>query len=185
YLKQLAEYLDQERSFVLNELDGLVRNIEHIKQIVATQQNYAHVLGIVETIDLSNLIEDAIRIHGGAYQRHGVTLRREYQAAPTISADKHKILQILVNLLSNAKYACDAANKSDKHVTVRLYPDGSDWVKIEVVDNGVGISKENMTRIFSQGFTTRQGGHGFGLHSGALAARELGATLDVHSEGPG
>jgi signal transduction histidine kinase len=42
-----------------------------------------------------------------------------------------------------------------------------------------------LNRIFNHGFTTRQKGHGFGLHSGALAAREMGGTLTARSDGPG
>ncbi len=57
--------------------------------------------------------------------------------------------------------------------------------RIAVIDNGVGIAPENLTRIFNHGFTTRASGHGFGLHGGALAARELGGSLTVRSEGRG
>jgi signal transduction histidine kinase len=58
-------------------------------------------------------------------------------------------------------------------------------VRISVIDNGVGIPAQNMDRLFTHGFTTRQSGHGFGLHSGALAAQELGGTLHAESEGAG
>src|SRR4029077_12877697 len=96
----------------------------------------------------------------------------------------HKILQILVNLVRNAKYACDESGRADKRLTVRVVnSDGR--IKISVMDNGVGISPENLTRIFNHGFTTRKGGHGFGLHSGALAAKEMGGSLTVQSDGPG
>jgi signal transduction histidine kinase len=54
-----------------------------------------------------------------------------------------------------------------------------------VIDNGVGIPAENLTRIIAHGFTTRKNGHGFGLHCGALAAREMGGALTAQSEGPG
>ena len=58
-------------------------------------------------------------------------------------------------------------------------------VQVSVTDNGIGIAGENLTRIFSHGFTTKRDGHGFGLHSGALAAREMGGSLTAHSDGPG
>jgi C4-dicarboxylate-specific signal transduction histidine kinase len=98
--------------------------------------------------------------------------------------EKHKVLQILVNLIRNAKYACDDAVQADKKITLRIARQEQD-VLITVMDNGVGIPPENLTRIFSHGFTTRKDGHGFGLHSGALTARELGGALTVHSDGPG
>jgi signal transduction histidine kinase len=99
--------------------------------------------------------------------------------------DRHKVLQILVNLIRNAKYALDDRGHQDKRMILRIVPDGSAAVKISVIDNGVGIAPENLTRIFGHGFTTRKGGHGFGLHSGALAAKQLGGSLTCLSDGPG
>jgi signal transduction histidine kinase len=123
-------------------------------------------------------------LNAGAFVRHGVTLRREFSEVPPITVDKHKVLQILVNLVRNAKYACDDSGRSDKLITLRIEaaPAG---VRIGVIDNGVGIPAQNMSRLFTHGFTTRVDGHGFGLHSGALAAQELGGSLLVTSDGPG
>ena len=185
YLEQLATHLEQERLEVGKELAGLILNVDHIKEIVSMQQSYARVSGVVDTVALADLVEDAIKIHGGAYARHGITLARDYEQLPPVSVDKHKVLQILVNLIHNSKYACDATNLPEKRVTIRIRASGADRAKIEVADTGVGIPAENLTRIFSQGFTTRKGGHGFGLHSAALAANELGGTLTAHSDGPG
>jgi signal transduction histidine kinase len=101
-----------------------------------------------------------------------------------VTLEKHHVLQILVNLIRNAKYACDESGRDDKRLKVQVSQTG-DRVRIAVVDNGVGISAENRSRIFNHGFTTRKGGHGFGLHSGALAAKEMGGSLTVHSDGIG
>ncbi len=95
------------------------------------------------------------------------------------------MLQILVNLIRNAKYACDDSGREDKQITLRIF-NGDGRIKISGVrDNGIGIPAENMTKIFGHGFTTRKEGHGFGLHSGALAAKDLGGKLIAFSEGPG
>ena len=120
----------------------------------------------------------------GALNRHGVEVVRDFEKVPPMNVEKHKILQILINLLRNAKYACDESGRADKRLTVRV-ANGRQRLKISVIDNGVGIAPENLTRIFNHGFTTRKNGHGFGLHSGALAAREMGGSLTVQSEGPG
>jgi signal transduction histidine kinase len=103
---------------------------------------------------------------------------------PELTLDKHKVLQVLVNLIRNAKYACDEAGRPQKRLTVGETR-SEDRLNVFVADNGVGIAPENLTRIFNLGFTTRKDGHGFGLHSGALAAKELGGRLLVASPGPG
>jgi PAS domain S-box-containing protein len=185
YLQRLAEHLEKEQADMRKELHELVLNVEHIKEIVATQQNYARVLGVAEVVDLPEVMEDAIKIHGGSYERHGIKLIREYDALPQMTLDKHKVMQILINFLSNAKYACDAGGKDEKNVAVRLKLASKERVRIEIADNGIGVAPENLTRIFSQGFTTRKGGHGFGLHSGALAAKDLGGLISAESLGVG
>lgn len=185
YLQQLAEHLEKEQADMRKELHELLMNVEHIKEIVATQQNYARVLGVAEVVHLSEVMEDAIKIHYGAYERHGIKLIREYDSIPQTAVDKHKVMQIIINFLANAKYACDAGKKDEKIVTVRIKRVKEDRVKLEVADNGIGIAPENLTRVFSQGFTTRKGGHGFGLHSGALAAKDLGGSISADSPGAG
>ena len=185
YLNLLAQELSREQQEVQGELASLKTNVNHIKEIVAMQQSYARIAGVTETVALADLVEDGIRMHSGAYTRHGVRLAKEYDKVPPVALDKHKALQIIVNLLQNAKYACDESDRADKQVTVRVQPDGHEKVKVVVEDNGMGISKENLTRIFAHGFTTRKGGHGFGLHSGALAAKEMGGALRAFSDGPG
>ena len=184
YLAQLSSLLLADRAETLKELESLRSNIEHINQIVAMQQRYATVSGVKEIIDLRELVEDSLRLNLGALDRHGVELIREFEAVPPLNVDKHRILQILVNLVRNAKYACDDSGRADKQVTVRV-SNGHGQVLISVTDNGVGLPPENLTRIFFHGFTTRKDGHGFGLHSGALAAKEMGGSLRVHSDGPG
>jgi len=183
YLAQLAEHLMADQKAIAKELDLLRRNVEHIKEIVATQQNYATFGGVKEMINVVDLVEDSLRINEGTLKRHRVDVIREFKNVPPLNVEKHKILQILVNLLRNAKHACQESDRVDKRLTVRV-ADGDGRIKISVIDNGVGIPPENLTRIFNHGFTTRKGGHGFGLHSGALAAKEMGGSLTVQSDGP-
>lgn len=184
FLDLLAQQLTQEQSCVLRELDQLRKNLEHIKDIVAMQQSYARVSGVSETLPVRELVEDTLRMNDGALTRHNIEVVREFEANPTLNIDKHKVLQILINLMRNAKYACDASPLPDKRIVVRI-TQREDRVAISIVDNGIGIPPENLTRIFGHGFTTKKDGHGFGLHSGALAAKEMGGSLTVHSEGVG
>jgi C4-dicarboxylate-specific signal transduction histidine kinase len=131
------------------------------------------------------LIEDALRMNAAALARHEVQVVREYTQASPVVVERHKVLQIMVNLIRNAKYALDEGNPPDKRLTVRVAKNGSDFIHVSVIDNGVGIPPGNLTRIFEHGFTTRKEGHGYGLHSGALVAKEIGGSLTVQSEGPG
>ncbi len=185
YLSQLARHLAHEQAKQLEELELLRQRIDHIKDIVAMQQSYAKVCGVSETVKLTDLVQDALSMNAGALERHQIQLVREYHPhIPDITVEKHKVLQILVNLIRNAKHACDESGRTDKRLTLRV-ANGEGRVKVSVIDNGVGIPAETLTRIFNHGFTTRKDGHGFGLHSGALVAKEMGGTLLVHSDGQG
>jgi PAS domain S-box-containing protein len=184
YLAALGDQLLTDQRTALQELTSLRENLEHIKDTVAMQQSYAKRCGVTETVEVADLVEDSLRLNAGAFARHGVTLKRDFSDVSPITVDKHKVLQILVNLIRNAKYACDESGRSDKLITLRI-ESSARGVRISVIDNGVGIPEDIMGRLFSHGFTTRQSGHGFGLHSGALAAQELGGTLHAESEGAG
>jgi PAS domain S-box-containing protein len=184
YLAVLATRLTQEQVTILREVDTLIKNIQHIKEVVSMQQNIAKTVGMIETMPVVDMVEDALRLNLGELERHDIKLVREYSAVPPVSVEKHKVLQILGNLVRNAKYACDDSGRNDKQIILRVVKN-DDRVNVSIEDNGVGIMPENLTRIFGHGFTTRKEGHGFGLHSGALAAKDLGATLKAFSEGIG
>jgi PAS domain S-box-containing protein len=183
YLAKLGRFMLEENAALLAEVDQLSHNIEHIKEVVAMQQSYAKVSGVFEDLPLDRLVEDAIAMNAGALERHCITLERRFSDAPLARVDRHRVLQILINLIRNAKYALDEVERTDKAITLIVAPSGAGGVRVSVADNGIGILPENLTRIFGHGFTTRKDGHGFGLHSGALAAQEMGGSLSVHSDG--
>lgn len=185
YLEKLAQGMAAERQRMLDELANLSKSIDHIKDIVATQQAYAGPSGVVEPVELAELLEDAMRMSGDSLSRHQVKVVREFGAVPPVLLDKHQVLQILLNLIGNAKHAMPGAPDQEHLITLRLTEAGDGAVQVQVSDNGEGIAAENLSRIFAHGFTTRVGGHGFGLHSCALAARGMGGTLSVHSAGAG
>ena len=184
YLGTLSEWVAAEQKILIAELDDLRKNVRHIKEVVTMQQSYARTSGVCENVPVAGLVDDALRVDAAMFDLHGIEIVREYRVRPTVATDRHKVMQILINLIRNARFACDESGRAGKRVVVRITGDGQ-GVRIAVIDNGVGIPAENLTRIFNHGFTTRQTGHGFGLHSGALAARELGGTLGAESDGPG
>lgn len=189
YICKIARLLATENAAVLDELQNLSRGVEHIKQVVSFQQNYAKPSTLCEPMDPVDLIEDALRLHLVALDRHGITIQRDFETVGSVMIDRHKTLQILVNLISNAKNAMKDLNQNqERRLSLRLSTAvGQDGpkVQIDVRDNGCGIAPEHLTRIFAHGFTTRAEGHGFGLHSAVNAAREMGGSLDVASDGPG
>ncbi|MDY7225328.1 trifunctional serine/threonine-protein kinase/ATP-binding protein/sensor histidine kinase [Hyalangium rubrum] len=184
YLAALSDELLGEQSRLGEDLEAMGRHIEHIRAIVQVQQTHAKSSLLEEECDLTQLVQDALRIQLASLQRHGVTVRHELAAVSRLKVDKHKVLQILINLISNAKYALDPIPEGERHLGVRMVVDGK-WVRIQVEDNGVGIAPETREQLFTHGFTTRENGHGFGLHSSALAAQLLGGKLTLESEGPG
>ena len=186
YLAKLGGHFQSERDGLLKELELLSSHVAHIKQIVATQQSYAKVSGLVENINLSDVVDDAFRILAAGWVRHEIKVEREFDILPTIAADKHQILQILLNLLRNAKQAIrQADDMGEKAIRVSIRRLDQSRVSLAVEDTGVGLPPENLTRIFGHGFTTKPDGHGFGLHSCALAASQMGGSLRAESEGIG
>ncbi|MDY0833016.1 MULTISPECIES: DAHL domain-containing protein [unclassified Pseudomonas] len=185
YLNQLVEAIATEQQGLTEELAQLSKSVDHIKDIVSTQQSYAGASTLLEPVHISALMEDALRMNSGALSRHHVTVVKDYHDVPEIMADKHRLLLILVNLISNAKYAMSNLTDRTRKMTLTVMPLDDGTLQISVKDEGEGIPAENMTRIFTHGFTTRKEGHGFGLHSCALAALEMKGRLTAHSDGPG
>jgi PAS domain S-box-containing protein len=184
YLANLAGELIREQAAALKDLDDLQKNIEHIKHVVTVQQSLAKATDSTEIVDLGEVVEEALRMDGGAFTHQGVEILREFVFVGPVAIVRHKVLQILLNLVGNARQSCMESGGHHKQLTVRVH-NGDGRIKIAVKDNGSGIAPENLTRIFKRGFTTKKDGHGFGLHSSATAAKEIGGSLSVHSAGAG
>jgi signal transduction histidine kinase len=185
YLNQLVDAIALEQQGMSDELAQLTKSVDHIKDIVATQQSYAGANSLMEPVHISELLEDALRMNSGALTRHHVTVVKEYSDVPRVMGDKHRLLLILINLISNAKYAMSDLSDRPRQMTLGVKIVDDTLLQVSVKDDGEGIPEENMTRIFAHGFTTRKEGHGFGLHSCALAAIEMNGHLTAHSDGPG
>jgi signal transduction histidine kinase len=183
YMKNLSLHLEQERIMLGGEVASLVEHVGHIKEIVAMQQTYARSSGVFEKFALTDLLKDVLDIARQGMDRHHIAVHIESDELPLVNTDRHKVLQILLNLMRNAMDAVKESGNPDRQIAITMVRVGEERVAIRVADNGIGILPTNLLRIFSHGFTTKQDGHGFGLHSGALAAQQLGGTLTVESEG--
>ena len=185
FLRALADAQRDARGRMGRELVDLRRGLEHVAQLVRDQQRFAQHGGLVEAHDARALAREALTLVERSRQS-GPSPAIECptgDALPAVKADRHRVLEILVNLVQNAQQAVEDLGP-DGRVRLLLEPT-PEGIALEVQDNGRGIAAEDLTRIFAPGFTTREEGHGFGLHTAANAAREMGASLTVASDGPG
>ena len=182
YLSQLGEHLGTEHRTLLTEMQNVSTHVEHIGRIVAAQQAHARRGGVSEEIDLAELLDNAIALNFAGTT--DVVVSRDYQTVPRLMLDRHKLIQILGNLLANARHALRDLTQGPRTLTVRVRP-LADSITLEVADTGTGIAPEALARLFEFGFTTKKDGHGFGLHASANLAKELGGEINAFSEGPG
>lgn len=185
YLGKLSVTLQGEQRAILEELTQLAKSIDHIRDIVTTQQSYAGVSSVFEEFQICELVEDALRISAGSLSRHKISVVKEFGNVSPMFLDRHQVLQILINLISNAKHAMDSTIEQEHKIILRVNLTQEQTMQVQVIDNGEGIPPENISRIFVHGFTTRKDGHGFGLHSCVLAAQGMGGRLTAFSEGVG
>jgi signal transduction histidine kinase len=188
YLNNLVTALAAERASIDMELASLIGSVDHIKEIVATQQSYSGASCLIESVQIQDLVEDALRMNADSKTSQQISVVKEFADAPPLLLDKHLVLQILINLISNARNAMDGVRDRLHRMTLRTELAESaegPRLRIRIEDDGEGIAAENLARLFTHGFTTRQRGHGFGLHSCALAAKEMKGTIRAHSDGPG
>ena len=184
FLSALSEHLLTEQAELVHEAGSLTNYLVHIKTIISSQQTYARGHRVTEVVALGDVINMALQLSSVTFERQGIRVTREYINLPPVTVDRNRLLRILINLLSNARRALDDSDREDKVLEIRIAKNEGHEVEITVSDNGVGILEENLTRIFEHGFTTKQDGNGFGLHSSANAAKEIGGSLTCRSDGP-
>jgi signal transduction histidine kinase len=183
YLTNLGENLCAENRALLADTQAIAGHVEHIGKIVAAQQSYARRGGVTEEVDVTELVDQAIAFN--FTDSTDVTVTRDYQFAPRLTLDRHKLIQVLGNVLSNARHALRDQTQGRRILTVRIRAIAAGSFAIDVEDSGIGIETTVLQRLFEFGFTTKKDGHGFGLHASANLAKELGGELSGHSNGPG
>lgn len=177
YMALLAQRHESDRNGLLAETGSLSEGLDHIKMLVRSQQDLAGNSEGVESVAPAAEMEAALRI-SGAGAGGEVEIVREFHAPPTMRVQRHRLLQILVNLLKNARQAIDEQRPAVKRLTLRVSTvDEGRRLRFEVGDNGTGIAPENVVAVFTRGFTTKPSGHGFGLHSSANTAQDMHGRL--------
>ncbi len=185
FLGLLSRHWAEEQAMLLKETETLNGHVHHIKEVVKRQQALSGLSGLVETASVSDIVTDALAINESSLARDGVHVERYLAEIPMLLLDKVKIEQILVNLVRNAQEALVESGTLDRRIRLRTEGEAGGQLRIGVEDNGPGIPPDVLARLFTHGFTTKKTGHGFGLHASFIAAREMGGSLNVHSEGRG
>ena len=185
YYLKLGGILGKEVNEIQAETRSLIEKTTMMKEVISTQQAYAHVGFHAEKLDINALIADALKIHKASLHKWGVKLHQELADIPPCVGQKSKLLQVITNLIKNAREAMsenDIYNKA-KELHIETGQFSTDSVYLRVSDNGCGIDAEQLAKIFNHGFTTKADGHGFGLHTSANAMTEMKGTLKVDSDG--
>lgn len=182
YLTQLGQQLCAERDKLLAEAQAVASHVEHISRIVAAQQTYARHSDTADELDLAELVNQTVTLNFGNHVE--VRIERQFDPLPRVIADRHKVMQIVTNLVSNARQALRGEG-TEQLITVRILGNEPGWFSIEVQDSGIGMTPEVLSRLFEFGFTTKKDGHGFGLHASGNMAQEMGGALTARSDGPG
>jgi two-component system NtrC family sensor kinase len=188
YFNKLVVSIARENHLIAQEVESLTKGVEHIRDIVSTQQSYAGAVSLIEPVEVKDLMQEALRMNATSMTRREVKVDNDWPEVPPVLVDKHLMLQILTNLIANSLHAMDSVADRPHRLTLRANTAqgiAGPALRVQVEDNGEGITAENLPRLFTYGFTTRRHGHGFGLHSCSLAARAMGGKLTVHSEGAG
>ncbi len=184
YLSALSGQLTEQRTGLLEEISSLNQGVEHIRELINAQQSYAVRSTLLEATSVPDFLEKALTLgsQAGSAALTDIEVEWDCDGVPEVYTDQHKLLEILVNVVQNARQAMVGAGPARIVLRARQI---DDEVQIEIEDSGCGIPEENLIKIFNHGFTTKKDGHGFGLHAAANAATELGGGLTARSDGPG
>ena len=182
YYLLLEEGFKNEVDVVNSHLSRLEEKIELIAEVIAAQQSYTSADGMNEHYNVCDIIDDALTMQMGSIERYNIKIIREYDDVPEVNLQKTKFIHVIINLINNAKDAM--RDQSDnRNITIKVFSE-NEMVFVKFIDTGSGIAKDNLGKIFSHGFTTKDTGHGFGLHSSANYMTEMNGTLTAASDGP-
>ena len=187
YYISLGEAIQDEHRLMDEEIHSLTKKVNMMRDVISTQQNYAKASLYTEDVVIADVVEDAIKLQIASLNRQGVRIVRDFVDRPTGIVPKVKLIHVLTNLIKNSKEAM--ANNSTRNkaqtLSIRMTLADQNTAEIRIADTGCGIEPQNMDKIFNHGFTTKEHGHGFGLHTCANFMTEMGGSLIAESEGEG
>ena len=184
YLHKLSDALAEQHQQQVERMHSLRKHLKHMHNIISVQQAYVFREEAQEVVHVHQLLTDALELNRSSIERHAIDVSLDVDDLPPVQLDKHKVMQILINLLTNARAALRDSGRDDRRLRLRATRSGDSAFEIHIADNGIGIPEALRDKIFQLGFTTKAVGHGFGLHLSAVAAEEMGGSLTCASDGP-
>lgn len=184
FYTKLGEPFRELKVRLLDNINRLDDKVKLINDIIITQQGYIGIKSTLEETDIVSLVEDVLKINLTSLEKHQVKIGRNYQEIPKIKVQKTKLFYVLVNLIKNAQDAMLEVPDTQRQLSLSVEQDHQ-FKYVKISDTGTGISPDLLQSVFAYGYTTKQGGHGFGLHSCANYMTEMGAKIWAESAGPG
>ena len=189
---QLLKDEETPRSeFEQQMIDGIIEEGERIAQIVRGLLAFARTdTHELRQVHFADSIKTSIALFGRQFEKDGIDVEIDLEPdLPLVRADSSRLRQVVVNLISNAHHALKTkpgATVEQKlfRITARRAGKNGEIVRVEFYDNGVGIKREDLGKVFDPFFTTRResGGTGLGLSISFGIVRDFGGTINVESE---
>jgi signal transduction histidine kinase/DNA-binding LacI/PurR family transcriptional regulator len=169
---------------LLHYINRLDNKVQSINEIIAAQQNYAGVIEIMEELDITSVVNDAIKLFSESLDNYRIQVVKEYRDVPKVMAQRMKLFPILINIISNAEEAMFDNPEKERKLIFTIHGD-SQGKYIRVTDNGCGIPADSLDKIFKNGSVIQNDHYGFGLYRCAKYMSEMGGKIWAESPGPG
>ncbi len=187
FLTKVARQFERESQAVYLETEKLLDKVALMAQAVSMEQSYVSSFDRKEQVDLTELMDNALSMLESSLKKRNIQVMRSYDTTPLCNLETVKLVHVITNLINNAADALNqkGPNAEGRWIKVVVRPRNGEYNEIQIIDNGCGISRANMARLFEFGFTTKSTGHGFGLHSCRVTMKEMGGDITIESEGEG
>ncbi len=182
YYLELEDCLVDENNQIQEHINRLIKSIELITSVIVAQQSFASTSSLTEEYSFEEIIKETLTMKSDLINQNKIDVITSYASLEKIPVQKIKLMHILINIIHNARDAMFSIPRDKRKLYISLKKSNG-FIQIKIKDTGEGISKKNINKIFTHGFTTKMDGRGFGLHNSANAMMEMNGKLKVESDG--
>ena len=186
--KLIPGAVNEELDRVIADVESLREKNLYIEEIIRLQMHYARLHGATESVDVIRVAQDALKMLKDLFGRYHIEVETFFEQVPKVQLEESKLLQILLNLIKNGCESMFGNKEGEKKITIKTtFQDDSDVPKVivSIKDTGCGFIQEDSKQMFTFGYSTKERGSGFGLHSCANYLIANKGTIDAWSKGPG